>query len=187
MSGAAGVAQAFIALRAEDPEAATALAVARTNLADGASLTALRRERLVEITGARGDVASIARTLHGSIQFYNPAKERCILRAPGDSPPPFGAEEACVCVIERGGDRRAAAERWWRHETGERVTVREATVWVLAVGEGADALACAQSLATARDRTHGLFANPHVQDVRVAPGGDVPLPWIAAPRRRRNA
>jgi hypothetical protein len=44
-----------------------------------------------------------------------------------------------VLVWERGGARRPAAERWWRHETGETVAVCEGVVWALRFAVGTDA------------------------------------------------
>jgi len=79
---------------------------------------------------------------------------------PADFPPVPNPGETLVLVLERGGERREGAERWWRHETGERVEVREAVVWALRFDPGGDAVARAADLAVTHDRAHGLFANP---------------------------
>jgi hypothetical protein len=177
--------QAFVELRSEDPEAASAHAVARERLASGGSLVGLRRFRLFEISGAALDRAALAARLHTSTQFYNPAKERCVLRAGADEPLPVEGDEALVLVFERGGERRAAAERWWRHEAGERVQVREGVVWALRFEAGADACALAGELAEARDRAHGLLANPHFQECRVCAGQSPPLDWMSRKSTRK--
>jgi len=181
------VAQAWIALRAEDPEAASAFAVARERLAAAGSLRALRRYRVFELRGALPGTAALADLLHRSTQFYNPSKERCAVRADGAAPSPVGAGEAVVLVAERGGDRRAAAERWWRHETGEKLEVREGVAWVLDFEPGADAAALAAELAVARDRATGLFCNPHAQAAEVATGAPPLERWPGARRARRGA
>jgi hypothetical protein len=182
--------QAFVELRTEDVTAASALPVARAQLAAGHALAGLRRLRLFEVTGGAGDAGELAARLHGSTQFYNPAKERCHVRTHEGEAAPVAADEVLVLVVERGGERRQAAERWWRHETGERVEVREATLWALRFEPGTDGLEAAEALAVARDRGHGLFANPHAQDHRVSRGG-LPLDWItqrpASAARRRKA
>ena len=38
---------------------------------------------------------------------------------------PIEPREIVVLVTERDGERRPAAERWWRHETGKDIEVRE--------------------------------------------------------------
>lgn len=180
-------AQAWVELLADDPEAFSALEVARRRLPAGRRLAGLRRLRLIELAGALPERAEIETLLHRSTRFYNPHKERCMLRATPGEPAPVGADERVVLVTERGGERRAGAERWWRHETGGRVEVREGTAWVLAFepGTGAAAEAAdAESLAIVRDPQHGLFCNPHSQDARSA-DASVPFPWLTpAPRRR---
>lgn len=176
------VAQAWIALRSEDPEADSALAVARRDLEAARRLVSLRRLRLFELAGALPDDGTLATRLHESTRFYNPAKERCAVRTRADERAPLTADERALLVVERGGARRPAAERWWRHATGERVEVVEATVWVLGFEPGADASELARELAVVRDRRHGLFCNPHFQDWALATG-DVPLPWMSAPGR----
>ncbi len=175
--------QAFVELRAEDVTAASALQVARAQLAAGRALVGLRRLRLFQVTGATGDAAEVAGRLHGSTQFYNPARERCHVRSAAQDAAPVVADEVLVLVIERGGERRPAAERWWRHEAGERVEVREGTVWALRFEPGTDAVAAAGELAVTRDCRHGLFANPHAQDHRVLQG-EPPLDWITQRRAR---
>lgn len=177
-------AQAWIELRATDPEAASAFAIARADLEAGRTLESLRRFRVFELRGALPDAANITTLLHRSTQFYNPGKERCVVRAvPGDAAP-LRDGETLVLVFERGGERRTAAERWWKHETGERVEVREGVAWALRFAPGADAEGLAADLAVARDRAHGLLANPHAQEWR--PGrmegsdGNPPLEWIGS-------
>ncbi|HTR96692.1 MAG TPA: hypothetical protein VMH61_02225 [Candidatus Acidoferrales bacterium] len=193
MSARTQRAQGFVELRVEDPEAGSALAVARARLRDAAALADLRRLRLFELAGALPESAAISGLLHASTQFYNPAKERCVVRTSATDAAPLGGGEAMVLVFERGGERRPAAERWWRHEQQRRVEIREGVVWVIAAAPGADARAIAESLAPLRDRAHGLLANPHVQSYRVCAGGPPPLDWIAGAssppgrRARRSA
>jgi len=176
------VAQAWIELRTEDPDAFSAHAVARSRLAAGRRLEETRRMRLVEVAGSRKSAAEIEQLLHASTQFYNPHKERCRLRtALGD--PTLAAPEACLALVwERGGERRPAAERWWRHETGEMVTVREGVVWALRFAAGADAADATRELALARDARHGLLCNPHAQELRLATATP-PLEWIGTSAR----
>src|SRR5262249_11744365 len=105
-----------------------------------------------ELSGALAERAEVEALLHRSTRFYNPAKERCTVRASEPEAAPFGASEALVLVVDRGLERRQAGERWWRHETGSRIEVREGTVWALAFEPGEDAAACAAALAVVRDR-----------------------------------
>ena len=170
--------QAFVELRSEDPERTSALAVARERLAAGRTLEGLRRFRLFEISGSALEPAALAERLHGSTQFYNPAKERCVVRADAAEPVPAAHGEALVLVVERGGERRPAAERWWRHAAGERVEVREGVVWALRFAPGTDAAAAAGDLAVARDHAHGLLANPHAEEHRVVAGALPPCDWM---------
>jgi hypothetical protein len=184
--------QAFVELRAEDPEATSALAVARAHLDAARALEDLRRVRVFELAGALPDRAALAEHLHGSTQFYNPVKERCVVRADEGDTAPFAPDETLVLVLERGGERRPGAERWWRHETGERIEVREAVVWAMRFAVGGDAVALASELAVTRDRAHGLLANPQFQDVRVWPDHAPPLDWLSrrrapAPKRARRS
>jgi hypothetical protein len=176
------VVQAWIELKTDDPEAFSALSVAQRRLAAGRWLERLRRLRLVEITGSQASPDEIARRLHGSTQFYNPHKERCTLRASATDA--FQAEPSArlLLVFEPGGERRPAAERWWRHETGEIVEVREGIVWVLGFAPGVDAPAASLELARVRDTRHGLFCNPWFQAMRVSPASP-PLPWIVNEER----
>jgi len=176
---AAHIAQAWIEPVADDPEATSALAVARERLPGGRALEGLRRLRVFELRGALPGRAALEELLHRSIQFYNPAKERCTLRLDAHEAAPLAAGEVGVLVLERGGERRPAAERWWMHETGTRAEIREGVAWALRLGGGARAAGAAQDLAILRDRGHGLLCNPHWQDARIA-AGEVPLPWIAA-------
>jgi hypothetical protein len=178
------MAQAFIELLAEDPEAESALAIARGRLAAGRRLAGLRRVRVFELAGALPSRAQVEELLHRSTRFYNPAKERCTVRAAEREPVPFKPEEALVLVLDRGLERRPAGERWWKHETGEKVEVREGTVWALAFEPGEDAAARAGELAELKDRRHGLFANPHFQDWRAGEGAHPPWPWLERPRKR---
>jgi hypothetical protein len=181
----ARIAQAFIEAMAEDPEAVSAFGVARGRLAAGRGLLGLRRMRVFELSGALPGRAALAGLLHRSIQFYNPAKERCTLRLQAGEAAPIGADEIGVLVVERGGERRPAAERWWRHETGTTVEIREGVAWALELAPGVRAEA-ADDLAILRGREHGLLCNPHWQDARVA-SGVVPLPWFAERTAEREA
>ena len=174
------VAQAWIELVRDDPEAGSALAVARAHLPAGRPLVSLRRLRLFEISGALPARAAIEGLLHRSIQFYNPQKERCTVRARATERPPLGDEEHAVLVFERGGERRAAAERWWRHETGEAIEVSEGVVWALGFAPSVKYTGARfAELAVLRDPRHGLFCNPHAQEHRIAAGA-IPMPWMAA-------
>lgn len=175
----ATVAQAWIELVSTDPEAVSALAVARATLPAGRALTTLRRLRLIELSGPLPLRAGIEKLLQGSIQFYNPHKERCAVRTNGADAPPVAADEQVVLVYERGEERRGAAERWWRHETGKGIEVREGTAWVMGFAPGtADPAAAAQELTVLRDRRHGLLCNPHAEEYRIANSG-IPLPWMS--------
>ena len=122
--------------------------------------------------------------MHRSTRFYNPAKERCTVRSAERDPAPFAAEEALVLVVDHGLERRPAGERWWRHETGARVEVREGIVWALGFEPGEDAGACAAALAVVRDRRRGLLSNPQSQDWRPGLAASPPWPWLERPRRR---
>jgi hypothetical protein len=182
-------AQVFIELRAHDPEAVSAEQVARRQTPAGA-LARVRRFRLLEVRGAAlPERAVLEDLLHRSTRFYNPAKERCRVRIAEADPAPCSDAERMLLVSDRGDERRPAAERWWRHETGQRVQVREGTAWVLEFAPGADAGAGAAALAQVRARREGLFANPHAQDCREAVGAP-PLAWFAqrprVARRRRG-
>jgi hypothetical protein len=174
----ARTAQAWIEPLADDPEATSALAVARDRLAAGRALEGLRRMRIFELSGALPERAALEGLLHRSIQFYNPAKERCTLRLDRHEPAPLTGGEIGVLVLERTGERRPAAERWWHHETGAAAEIREGVAWALRIA-GAGAERTAHDLAILRDREHGLLCNPHWQDARIA-AGEVPLPWITA-------
>jgi hypothetical protein len=179
--------QAFVELRAEDAEAVSALAVARARLKAGKGLRSLRRVRVFEITGVLPSRSEVEALLHRSTRFYNPAKERCTVRAAEGEATPFREDERMVLVVDRGLDRRPAAERWWRHETGTRVEVREGLAWALAFEPGVDAERSAKGLAEVRDRSRGLLANPHFQDWRPGAGSHPPFPWVKArPRARKE-
>ena len=178
------LAQAYVELVAEDPEATSALAIARARLGAGRRLKSLRRVRVFELAGVLPSRAQLEALLHRSTRFYNPAKERCTVRTAERDPAPFRPEEALVLVLDRGLERRPAGERWWKHETGEKVEVREGTVWALAFEPGEDAAARAGELAEVRNRHHGLLANPHFQDWRPGTGASPPWPWIERPRKR---
>jgi hypothetical protein len=178
-------AQAWVALRADDPEALSALRVARAHLPAGSTLVALRRFRVFELAGALPERARVEELLHRSTQFYNPHKERCELRMELTDPAPAAASEHVVMVFERDGERRPAAERWWRHETGARVDVREGTAYVLRFEPTEDSSERAADLARLRDRRHGLFGNPNSQECALATA-EIPLRWIGAPKPRRR-
>jgi len=178
------VAHAWVALRAEDPEAASAYAVARDHLEAARPLRALRRFRVFELRGALPEGQEIEELLHRSTQFYNPTKEKCVVSRDGGATAPVEAGEMVALVVERGGDRRAAAERWWRHETGARIEVREGVAWVMRFEAGANAPALAGELAVARDRRTGLLCNPHAQEVDVVQGAPPRDRWPGARRGR---
>jgi hypothetical protein len=171
------VAQAWIELTSRDPEAVSALAVARAELEAGEGLEELRRLRVIEVCGPLPARARLEELLHRSTQFYNPNKERCTLRCEAHDPPPVAADSRVVLVTERGGDRLPAAERWWRGETGEKIEAREGVAWVLRFANAASAAGRAADLAVLRDRRHGLLCNPHSQHCRLS-GAEVPLPWL---------
>lgn len=183
----ATIAQAWIEPISDDPEAVSAFGVARARLAAGRTLRGLRRLRLFEIRGELPARAVLEELLHRSIQFYNPHKERSHLRLDASEPAPLRAGELAVLVYERDGERRAAAERWWRHEIGGTVEVSEGVAWLLAFHDPSSAEDSTEDLALVRGRHHGLLCNPHAQECRIA-SGEPPLPWIfrdgGRPRRR---
>ena len=183
MSAGSARLQAFVELKAEDPEAMSTLEVARERLAAGARLRTLRRVRVFEITGTLPDRAETEALLHRSTRFYNPAKEKVTVRASPREPAPFREDEELVLVVDRGLERRPAAERWWRHETGATVEVREGLAWAREFEPGPDAAREAASLAAVRDRATGLLSNPHFQDWRAGKGASPPWPWLAGPER----
>jgi hypothetical protein len=170
------VAQAWIELSTDDPEAISARDVARRRLGAGRELASLRRLRVFELQGILPGRARIEQLLHRSTQFYNPHKERCTLRLSTRDRAPVGREERAVLITERGGESRPGAERWWRHECGEEVRIREGTAWVARFAAG-DPESALRELAVLRDRRHGLLANPVFQDVRFAED-KVPLEWF---------
>jgi hypothetical protein len=167
--------QAWVELRAEDPEALSALAVAKATLAAGRTLASLRRLRLFELRGKLPGREEVEGLLHRSTQFYNPHKERCTVRAAADEPAPLSRDECVVVVYDRGSERRGAAERWWLHETRQKVEVREGLAWVLRFTNEPNPLERATELADLRDRRHGLLCNPHSQEF-VAAAGEAPWP-----------
>lgn len=172
--------QAWIELKADDPEALSTLDVARAHLPSGKDLESVRRLRLFELSGKLPDAEAVAELLRRSTQFLNPHKERCTVRVEAEDAAPLSAEEWAVLVVERGGDRRAAAERWWHHVTGQRIEVREGIVWALRFRRGGEA--AARGMIELRDRAHGLLCNPHSQDY-VITRGEIPLPmWSAVAR-----
>lgn len=173
-------AQAWIELQADDPEALSTLDGARAHLAAGRDLQSVRRLRLFELTGRLPAAGELDDLLHRSTQFYNPHKEKCMVRLSIEDPVPVRDGEWVALVVERGGDRRPAAERWWQHETGRRIEVREGVAWALAFRQGGDA-ATVRDLVELRDRGHGLLCNPHSQEGWVA-HGEIPMPWWAAGR-----
>jgi hypothetical protein len=181
-ASAVPIAQAFVELLSDDPEAVTAEAVARERLAAGGRLKSLRRIRFFEIRGPLPGRADLEELLHRSTQFYNPAKERCRVRIAVDDATPFDPGEPVALVAERGAERRAAAERWWRHETGSRVQVREGLVWAMRFEPGTQGSAeLSLELTELHDRAHGLLCNPHAQSCRIAEGPP-PLPWFGPGR-----
>jgi hypothetical protein len=171
------VAQAWIELASEDPEALSALAVARAHMPAGRGLRSLRRLRLMEVTGKVPARDRLEQLLHRSTQFYNPHKERCHVRLAATEPPPLAGDERVVLVIDRDQSRRGAAERWWLHETGDAVEVSEGLAWALCFDDGVDADAAMEGLTLVRGRRHGLLCNPHSQECRTA-GEEIPVPWI---------
>lgn len=177
--------QAWVELRSEDPEALSAAGVAERRLEAARDLTSLRRVRLFEMTGPLPAKRSVETLLHRSIQFYNPHKERCFVRAAARDAIPAQAAEVVILIGDTGDERRPAAERWWEHQTGERIEVREGIAWLASFGTGGDDLARAEELAVARDRHRGLLCNPHAQWHRVA-AGRVPLPWFETTEGNRS-
>jgi len=176
---AATVVQAWVELRTSDPEAFSTLEVARAHLPAAGRLRSLRRMRLLELSGALPSGAEVEALLHRSIQFYNPHKEHCMVRAASNDPTPLAADERAVLVFDWGEERRAAAERWWRHETGQDIQVCEGVAWLLGFEPGMrDVEATLKDLVVLRDRRHGLLCNPHAQEYRIA-GPKVPLPWVS--------
>ncbi len=172
--------QAWIERAAADPEAVSAFAVIRARLAAGAQLAALRRLRIIEVRGALPAADEVRALLHRSSQFYNPHSERCHVRVADGDAAPIEPGEHALLVTERGDERRPGAERWWRHETGAAVEVREGVAWLIRFDlAGAKARAAVESLAVLRDRKTGLLCNPHAQDVAFADGA-IPMPWIGA-------
>src|SRR5882762_9801578 len=95
------VTQAWVELNTDDPEAVSALGVARARLASGRALIDLKRARLLEISGTRRPRAEVEALLHASSQFYNPHKERCALRVSSADPLPCSADAVLVVVWER--------------------------------------------------------------------------------------
>jgi len=172
--------QVWVELKSDDPEALSTLDVARSCLDAGQALESVRRLRLFELTGKLPGAEDLEERLRRSTQFLNPHKERCTVREGVTDPTPIGDDEWVVLVIERGGDRRGAAERWWHHETGQRIEVREGVAWALRFKTGGEG--GARGLAELKDRAHGLLVNPHFQDGIVA-HGDLPLPmWSGTAR-----
>ena len=151
-------AQIWVGLKSADPEAVSALGVARAHLPAGRTLQGLRRFRVFEVTGALPERDELERLLHRSTQFYNPHKEWCAVREAAGDPTPLERGERAVLVVDREGERRPAAERWWRHETGETVTVREGIAWLVRF-EGAADPETLTDLAIVRGRRHGLLCN----------------------------
>lgn len=175
----AAVLQAWIELRAEDPEAVSAFAVARAGRASAHRPEELVRMRLVELAGSGYPRADVERLLHRSTQVYNPHKERCTVRAAAAEPLPGPAGAEVLVVWERDGERRSAVERWWRHETGETIEVREAVVWMVRFAPGVEPAVAARELALLRDARHGLLCNPWSQSLRTGVARCDP-PWIQA-------
>ena len=181
--GPAGRAQVWVELRADDPEAISAFAVARGTLKAAEGLSRLRRMRLLELSGPLPGREELEELLHRSTRFYHPQKERCVVRMAEADAVPLARGERAVLITERGGERRPAAERWWLHQTGERIEVREGVAWLLAFTAGADEDSALADLVVLKERRHGLLCNPHSQDSSVA-GREIPLPWMGAEVRR---
>ena len=182
----ASVIQAWIELRAADPAAVSALAIARAGGATARAPVTLRRMRLFEITGSDSSPGQVATLLHGSAQFYNPHKERCVVRGTDADALPGAAGCERIVVWERDGERRPAAERWWRHEPGETVEVREAVVWFATFAVDIQPGEAARDLAQLRDARHGLLCNPWSQEFRT--GTELPsIPWITPAAEARVA
>jgi hypothetical protein len=135
----------------------------------------MRRLRLIELQGRLPTRPKLEKLLHLSTRFYNPHKERCDVRASLRDRPPAPASADVVVVTERGGERRSAAERWWRHETGQDIEVREGVAWVIEWERGRGAIG---DLVALEEREHGLLCNPFAQEARMV-RGKVPLPWIS--------
>jgi hypothetical protein len=171
------VGQAWVELVADDPEAVSALEVARAHLPAGRALKSLRRMRLFELCGTLPGREEFERLLHRSIQFYNPHKERCTVRFAADENVPLRPGERAVLVFDRGEERRPAAERWWHHETGKTIEVREGVAWLLGFDPAVRAADAVEELTVLRDRRHGLLCNPHAQDHRFA-ADEIPLAWM---------
>lgn len=186
MRAVRSVAQAWIELRADDPEAVSALGVARAHLDDARALAGLRRFRLFELAGVLPGGAELEDRLHRSTRFYNPHKERCVVRTRAEERAPVAGGPALL-VSERDLVRRPAAERWWKHDAGRTIEVREAVVWALVFDPDTgptEAMAHAEGLAVVRDRRHGLFCNPHAQDWALS--AEPPLPWLTPGTRARR-
>ncbi|MEO5617541.1 MAG: hypothetical protein ABIS67_07195 [Candidatus Eisenbacteria bacterium] len=179
-----GVAQAWIETISEYPEAVSAFGVARRALGT-TGLQSLRRARLIELEGALPPAAEVAERLHGSTRFYNPNKERCHLRMTDADPAPLEPGERAVLVFDRGGERREAAERWWKRATGTPVRVREGTAWIVAATAPGEGDAMIEGLIELKDARHGLLCNPHAQEYRRA-GDPVPLAWFASGAKPRE-
>ena len=180
-------AQVWIESIAEDPEAISALGVARRTLAMGGALKSLRRVRLIELEGALPEAAALAARLHDSTWFYNPYKERCRVRLFREDAPPLEPAERAALVFDREGERRPASERWWKRVTGDAIRVREGTAWIAAGPTAAESDALLNELLPGEGPRRGLLCNPHAQEFRRAEAV-VPLPWFAArattPRRK---
>lgn len=175
MNALTGHAQAWIESFSDDPEAVSALAVARERLTAGRSLRGLRRITLFELSGPLAGPEALGFLLHRSRQFYNPNKQRCTVRASREPVAIVRPDERLLLVHDADGARRVPAERWWRHETGDDVEVREAVVWSLDFAGETTGLV--EELAVLRSRRHGLFCNPHAQRFAIS-GAEPPLPWI---------
>lgn len=175
-AGRTTIVQSWIVPVSEDPEAVSALAVARRFLG-AAELRTLRRARLIEIEGVLPDAAVLAERLHDSTRFYNPNKERCHLRVTAADPAPLGPGERAVLVFDRGGERREGSERWWKRTVGGRIQVREGTAWIAEASDPAATASWLGALVDVRDARHGLLCNRHAQEARPA-GDKVPLDWF---------
>ena len=180
----------LVELRAEDPEASSALVVARERLDGGAR--AARAAALPRVRAARraaGDATSSRSGCTARRSSTIPAKERCVVRAGGRrSPSPVAGRARRSCwSSSAAASAGAAAERWWRHETGARVEVREGVVVGAAVRAGRGrARRSARSWRWRATARHGLFCNPHFAGSGASSRGRAAARTGCAPGARRG-
>ena len=100
--------------------------------------------------------------------FLNPNKHRYTIHS-GKTPSVDAG--VCVILVEDKEDLagRASEEAIRRHPLagGQVERVHRGTLWMVASESGApaDSRRLAEAVATSTDRTHGLLANPHYQNV----------------------